>query len=88
MGLKASTREKGYEREYWPLAAAVHAWTRRSYLKLREDNCEVADACLIGGISFDEQGKRLMKTYFKGLNKEAPREYLELDPLHSVGPNI
>lgn len=79
MGMTTSTERDGYGREYRPLAKAVHAWTKRRYLKLREDNPDVADSCLIGGISFDEPGKRLVKTYFKGLSKEVPREYLDLE---------
>lgn len=83
MGTKVTTGRQGFGRNFRPLAKAVHAWTRRSYLKLRENLPDVADAVLIGSISFDEEGSRLVKTYIKGLSKEAPREYLKLDPLPS-----
>lgn len=79
MGTNVSTGRDGYGRDFRPLAKAVHAWTRRHYLKLRDDLPDVADAVLIGSISFDGVGGRLVKTYIKGLSKEAPRQYLELD---------
>lgn len=77
MGLKIGKR-KGNYREYYPLHKAVLAWTRNNYLRLKSIQPEVANSCLIGSISFDEQGDRLVKTYAKGLNLEAPKEYLEL----------
>jgi hypothetical protein len=49
-----------------------------NYLRFVEERPEVAKAVLIGSLTFDAGGKRLVKTYLKGLNKEAPREYLEL----------
>lgn len=73
MGLKIGKR-----REYYPLHKVVLAWTRNNYLRLKSIQPEVAESCLIGSISFDKQGTRLVKTYFKGLNLEAPKEYLEL----------
>lgn len=77
MGLKIG-KKKGYDSDYYPLHKAVLAWTRRNYLRLRNIQPEVANSCLIGSISFNEQGTRLVKTYAKGLNLEAPKEYLEL----------
>lgn len=79
MGLNAGAGKTSYGREYRPLAKAVRAWVKRCYLKLQADNEEVADACLIGSISFDKDQSRLVKTYFRGLKKEPPREYLDLD---------
>lgn len=65
----------------YALHKVVLAWTKKNYLKLRQVHPEVAESCLIGSISFDEQGARIVKTYIKGLNREAPKEYLELSPL-------
>jgi hypothetical protein len=77
MGLKIRDK-KGYYREYYPLHKAVLAWTRNNYLRLKSIQTEVANSCLIGSINFDEQGSRLVKTYAKGLNLEAPKDYLDL----------
>lgn len=63
------------------LHKAVLAWTRKNYLKLNKENPEVAESCLIGSITFDSQGLRIVKTYRKDLEKEPPKEYLELPPM-------
>jgi hypothetical protein len=78
MGLKTGEK-KGYGRYYYPLHKAVLAWTKNYYLHLRNIQPDVADSCLIGSISFDEEGARLVSTYFKGLSLEAPKEYLDLN---------
>lgn len=77
MGLKMGKRS-GYGRDYAALKAAVLAWTQRNYLRLREVNAEIADACIIGSITFDAEQFRLIKTYAKGLQPEPDREYLSL----------
>lgn len=61
------------------LRAAVLSWTRKNYLRLREVHPPVADSCLMGGISFDCENDRLVKTYAQGLGLEPSREYLDLD---------
>ena len=51
-------------------------------------NQDVAESVLIGSISFDKVGSRLVKTYFKGLKREAPKSYLDLEQTaHQVQPN-
>ncbi len=77
MGLKLGKRS-GYGRDYAALKAAMLAWTQRNYLHLRQVNAEIADACLIGSITFDAEQSRLVKTYAKGLRPEPDREYLLL----------
>lgn len=78
MGLKMGKRS-GYGRDSAALKVAVLTWTQRNYLRLREVNAEIADACLIGGITFDTEQSRLVKTYLKGLRPEPDREYLLLE---------
>lgn len=85
MGLTMRKRS-GYGKEYAPLKAAVLAFARRNYLRLREVNSEIADACLIGGITFDAEHSRLVKTYAKGLKPEPDREYLPLLALPANAP--
>jgi hypothetical protein len=83
MGLKIREK-KGISSDYYPLHKAVLAWTSNNYLRLKNIQPDVAKSCLIGSISFDEQGTRLVKTYFKGLSLEPPKEYLELSSLSDV----
>jgi hypothetical protein len=67
------------ERDYAPLKAVVLAWTQGNYLRLRAVNSKIADACLIGSITFDPEKSQLVKTYLAGLRPEPDREYLSLD---------
>jgi hypothetical protein len=60
------------------LHRVILEWTRRNYLQICEVNSDVADACLVGSLSYDASSKRLVKTYGKGLERIAPREFLDL----------
>lgn len=86
LGMKMGTNKQHYGTETYALAKAVHSWTRKHYLSIRQQNPDVAESVLIGSVSFDETGGRLVKTYIKGLNREAPKTYLELEP--PVSPRI
>lgn len=77
-GLKTDQRI-GRSRGAHPLREAVIAWARKNYLGLVEDYPDIADAVLMGTISFDATTKRLVKTYAKGLNNVAPTDALELE---------
>jgi hypothetical protein len=72
MGLTLRQRQ-GYEKNDYALHKAVLAWTQKNYLRLRQEHPDVAENCLLGGISFDEQSKRLVKTFMDGA-----ADYLEL----------
>lgn len=77
MGLKMGKRS-GYRQDYAALKVAVLTLTQRIFLRLREINVEIADACLIGSITFDAEQSRIIKTYAKGLSPEPDREFLPL----------
>jgi hypothetical protein len=62
------------------LQKLVITWTKKNYLRVHRDYPDVAKACLMGGVAFDEQGSRLVKTYAKGIEREPDRAYLTLDP--------
>jgi hypothetical protein len=83
MGMKADARGN-FERGSRPLAKAIYSWARQHYLTLRDTLPDVADAVLIGTITFDAESNRLVKTYIQGLRKEAPRQYLELNTARPV----
>lgn len=55
-------------------------WFAARYLTLRRDYPDVAEACLVGGITFDEENLRLVKTYAKMTKPEPARRYLALQP--------
>lgn len=78
MGLKLTGRS-GYGRQHAALKAVLLPWVQKNYNKLRKINPDIADACLIGSITYDEKESRLVKTYIKGLNLEPPKDYLPID---------
>ncbi|MFA4904074.1 MAG: hypothetical protein WC600_15185 [Desulfobaccales bacterium] len=77
MGLKIG-KKKGYGSYYYPLHKVVLAWAMNNFLRLKRIQPDVAESCLIGSISFDEQDNRLVFTYAKGLELKAPKAYLDL----------
>lgn len=83
MGFKLDDKN-GYRREEYALHKVVLAWTRKNYLQLRSVHPDVAESCLIGGISFDEREARLVKSYAKGLSLEIPKVYLELCEISNI----
>ena len=80
MGLKMGNRS-GFGRDHAALRTVVLVWTQRNYLRLRSVNADIADSCLIGGITFDTEKSQLVKTYAKGPRPEPDRSYLPLQPL-------
>jgi len=80
MGMRfEKSRKDSFRREEYALAKVVQNWARKHYLAMRKEYPDVADSVLIGSVSFDSTGNRLVKTYIKGLNREAPKEYLDLE---------
>ncbi|MUK70254.1 hypothetical protein [Aliivibrio fischeri] len=47
----------------WALRKVVVAWVKQNYLTLFETNRVIAEACLHGGLSFDEEKKAIIKTF-------------------------
>lgn len=79
MGL--SIKDKDYDRDSRALQKSVLTWTKKNYAWLHSYNPRVAEACLVDGISFDEQNLRLVKTYAAdGLRREPKYVYFNVDP--------
>lgn len=77
MGLKEKNQSNN--RAYLALHKIVLKWTKANFDKLCASYPDVADAALIGSISYKPKSKRLIKTYRKGIGqKKAPREILQL----------
>jgi len=78
MGLhvrEATSNDRGYV----ALQKAVISWAKKNFMSVHAELPDVANACLIGRISFDENNHRLVTTYAKGLRNEAPKDYLDLN---------
>jgi hypothetical protein len=73
-------RTQALDTASYPIQRAVLNWTRANFGKLRDANSDVADDCLVSRMSFDAVGSRIVKTYEKNLHKEAPQEFLPIEP--------
>jgi hypothetical protein len=78
MGFNA--KPTNHHHEMLALHKAVLAWTKTNYAKLRAANSRVADACLVDGITYDEENSRLVRTYpAEGLSLTRRYEYFPVD---------
>ncbi len=75
MGLKLRDK-RSYETA---LHKSVLRWAKRNFRELHENHPTVANACLMGGITYDIEENRLVKTYAERADREPDREYLTLD---------
>lgn len=62
----------------WPLSKVVMRWVENNYLTLYENYRDVAEACLLGGISFDVDKKAIVKTYRPSMSGKPNQAYLYL----------
>ena len=75
-------RQGDRDKDSRALQRAVLAWTRRNFLWLHGYNPRVAEACLVDGMTFDEEHRRLVRTYpADGLRREPRYIYFDLDPV-------
>ncbi len=84
-GLTPGRRGAKSDAEYH-FRRVILALAKRNYLTIQKYYPRVAKAVLIGWLSYDAKGKRLVKTYQQGLRGRAPKEYLALDPARSTPP--
>jgi len=78
MGL--TTRQGDYDKDSRSLQKAVLAWTRKNFVWLHGYNPRVAEACLVDGMTFEPEKRRLVHTSpAEGLRREPSYMYLELD---------
>ncbi|CUU20836.1 hypothetical protein CDS [Bradyrhizobium sp.] len=76
-GLRAGNK-RGHRHDEYPLRKAVVAFAQRNYLALVARQPRVAEAVLIGTISFDKDKRQLVKTYQPGLELVAATATLNL----------
>jgi hypothetical protein len=79
MGL--TVNQGDYDKDGRALQKAVLAWTKKNFVWLHGYNPRAAEACLVDGITFDFENRRLVRTSpADGLRREPSFIYLELDP--------
>jgi hypothetical protein len=82
MGL--TIRKDDYDKGSKALQKAVLAWTKKNFVWLHDYNPRVADACLVAGMSYDADNRRLVRTYpADGLKREPSYVYFDLNPAPS-----
>ena len=82
-------KPRDHEKDSRALQKAVLRWTRKNYVWLHQHTPRVAGACLVDGLSYDAERRRLVQTYpAEGLRREPHYLYLDLDPVpeDAVGP--
>lgn len=77
MGLKLRNK-KEYGRDWYALQKVVLSWTEENYLELYKKLPAVAMAGMMGGISFDKNKRRLVRTYAPALSGKPSFDYLKL----------
>lgn len=78
MGLKVG--EGSYYRDSRALHVAVLSWTKQNFAWLYQYNPRVAEACLVDGMSFEQENNRLVYTSpAEGLRRKPSYVYLYLD---------
>jgi hypothetical protein len=71
-------KKSAHDREFSGLHKIVIKWLQKNYLEMRNNSPKVADACLLGSISFDETSQAIVKTYMHNLGVRPREERLEL----------
>lgn len=77
VGVKASHRKTGRPAER-AIQVLVQSWFKRRFLDVRREYPDVAEWCLLGSITYDEELRRLVKTYAKGTRPEPNRAFMQL----------
>ncbi len=68
MGFKRLTNS--YDRNSRPLSCAMRKWVENNFYGLYQNSREVAEAVLIGSISYDPLKNQLIKTYQRGISQK------------------
>ena len=71
-------RRRDHRHDEYPLRKAVISFAQKNYLALVERQHKIADAVLIGTLSFDKEKKQLVKTFQAGLDLVPPTVTLNL----------
>lgn len=78
LGISEDAASRRLARDFDPIRRAAVSWARDNYLPLVRDYPAVAEACLMGGITFDRGNKSLVKTYSSMLGQDPKRRLLRL----------
>lgn len=75
-------KQSDYYKDSRALHKAVLTWTKKNYVWLHGYNQRIAEKCLVDGMTYDVDNRRLVRTYpVEGIRREPSHVYLELDPV-------
>lgn len=79
MGFNVGHRD--YNKDSRALHKVVIDWTKKNFVWLHAYNPRAAEACLVDGMTFDAENRRLVRASpAEGLRREPSYVYLDLDP--------
>jgi hypothetical protein len=61
-----------------PLKKVILEWVKKNYVSLHRKHPTVAEACLMGSITYDAENKQLVKTFALRADREPDRDILSL----------
>lgn len=78
-------REDKYDLDFKALHKAILSWTKKNFVFLYVYNPRVAEACLVDGITYDSEHRKLIKTFnAEGLRHDVEYIYFELDSFETT----
>lgn len=77
MGIKFGVKSRR-DRNTWPLKKVILGWVKKNYLSLHKNHPTVAEACLMGSITYDAENMQLVKTYVSYADRDPARDVLSL----------
>jgi len=66
------------DRNTEPLKKVILEWVKKNYVSLHDNHPMVAEACLMGSITYDAETMQLVKTYASHADREPNRDILSL----------
>lgn len=76
VGVKVSAQP--YRKHENALQKVVLSWMKKNYLRLRSTHEAVADACVFGTISYDEETKQIVKSFRPRMDGTVPDDRFDL----------
>ena len=84
LGLSEDRRHDFGKKEV-PLRLATLNWARKNYSRMKEESPKVAQACLHGSITFDDNSLEFVRTYSNETGKSPKETRFKVDSLRTEG---
>lgn len=81
MGLTLTSKER--HKGIYALQNVTLRWSVRNFSDLHANDRSLAEACLVDGLSYDNEQRIIIKTFMSWKGREPDREYLSVNPSKS-----